>query len=262
MMTDFPGWLLICIPVSCLIVVGFILSSLQTFLIKKALFQKSDIEIQADEEALRKHQQHMREKGLVIAPAVVVAAKVLEVRGTKHSRTFTLEYEVDVTLDNGSIIHAKIIDDYYRPSYEKTWNQMTSEHGRKFWVVFYSNDTSKMWIDHFGEVDYEVRQDHRRFEFNKIMNQNEELKLRGESAEAIITRVDDLELPYPKRDSCAMNLFFDVTPAAGTTFQAEGYSLMVTSAFEKYSVGKKVYVCFDPQNPKWAVLDTERNKSL
>lgn len=262
MMTDFPGWLLVCIPVSCLIVVGFILSSLQAFLIKKTLFQKSDKEIQVDEEALRKHQQRVREKGLVIASAVVVAAKVLEVRGTKHSRTFTLEYEVDATLDNGSIIHAKIIDDYYGPSYEKIFDQMTSEHGRKLWVVFYPNDTTRMEIDHFGEVDYEVRQDHRRFEFNKIMKQNEELKLRGESAEAIITRVDDLELPYPKRDSRAMNIFFDVTPSAGATFQAEGYSLIVTSAFEKYSVGKKVYVRFDPQNPKWAVLDTERNKSL
>ncbi|MBL8092409.1 MAG: hypothetical protein JNJ43_18900 [Anaerolineales bacterium] len=59
-----------------------------------------------------------------------------------------------------------------------------------------------------------------------------------------------------------MRLEFKVTPTSGPSFQSEGHFLIGDSAVEKYSVGKKVYVRFDPSHPEKVVLDSERNKSL
>jgi hypothetical protein len=38
--------------------------------------------------------------------------------------------------------------------------------------------------------------------------------------------------------------------------------LIVEASLQKYSVGRKVYVRFDPRQQQRAVLDTERNKSI
>lgn len=103
----------------------------------------------------------------------------------------------------------------------------------------------------------------RRAAFNKRTEGNDDLKIRGEQAEAVITRVDDLNLPYPLKNARAVhNIWFDVTPKTGFPFQAEGDVLIGEAAVEKYSVGKRVFVRFDRQNPKWAVFDSERNKTI
>ena len=74
--------------------------------------------------------------------------------------------------------------------------------------------------------------------------------------------MDDLDLPYPLKQSRGMRLYFDVIPQNGEPFRSEGDALIAEIALEKYSAGTKVFVRYDPQNPERAVLDTERNKSL
>lgn len=139
---------------------------------------------------------------------------------------------------------------------------MVSEHGRKIWVMYDPQDTSRAFLDHYDNQHEEVMLNYSRGEFNQLAESNEELKKNGEQAEAIITRVDDLNLPYPLKKSRAMHLYFDVTSKVGFSFEAEGYFLIGDSVTEKYSVGRKVFVRFDPLYPKKAVLDSERNKVL
>ena len=59
-----------------------------------------------------------------------------------------------------------------------------------------------------------------------------------------------------------MHLYFDVMPRDGSVFRAEGDVLIGDAALDKYSVGKTVYVRFNPNQPEWAVLDSERNRSI
>ena len=143
---------------------------------------------------------------------------------------------------------------------------MLTEHGRKIWVTYDPKDTSKAYLDHYDDDHESAMKERevngRRAAFNKRTEGNEDLKIRGEQAEAVITRVDDLDLPFPSKNSRAVHICFEVTPKAGFSFQAEGDVLIGETAIAKYSVGKKVFVRYDPQNPKWAVLDTERNRSI
>ncbi|MEY2819349.1 MAG: hypothetical protein RL275_2812 [Chloroflexota bacterium] len=129
----------------------------------------------------------------------------------------------------------------------------------KIWVTYDPNDPSQMTLHH-RDKDHDVAM--RMREFNKITKGNEALKQTGESAEALITRVEDLDLYYSTKKSKAMRIEFMVTPNSGPSFEAGGHFLIGDAAIQKYSVGKKVFVRFDPSNPAKAVLDSERNKSL
>lgn len=258
--------LLICSAVAMLVVlIAVLFGGLASKFFAKNILKKRDNDIYLAQETRQKYHQAIRDTGRVVAQAVVLTARVLNVQngGRRDAPHYhTLEYEVEVFPDQKSAFRTKITDEFFGQNYQIIGTEMVSQHGQKFWVVFYPEDTTKIKIDHFGEVDNEARLNFRRIEFNKLMAANEELKKYGEQSEAIITRVDDLDLPYPKRNSRAMHLSFEVTSVAGDKFQAEGDSLMVETSLKKYSVGQTVFVRFDPQNPKRAVLDTERNKAL
>ncbi len=139
---------------------------------------------------------------------------------------------------------------------------MISEHGRKVWAVYDPNDPTRAYLSHYDENHDEGTLNYRRGVFNTLTEGNEELKKTGVQAEAIITGIDDLNLPYPLKKGRAMHLYFDVMPRGGSAFRAEGNVLISDAALEKYSVGKTVYVRFDPRQPERAVLDSERNKSI
>lgn len=212
-----------------------------------------------EREKLEAEKQSLRENGGVLAPAIIVSAKS---KGVRDKRFVKLEYEVNVQPDGFLPFRAKFRDEVYRSGYSIFNYELMGEAGRKIWVLYDPNNTSRVYLDHYDEQHEEAILSARRAEFNKLTENNEELKKRGEPAEAVITRVDDLELPYPAKGSRAMRIEFKITPVSGASFASEGNFLIGDSAIEKYSVGKKVYVRFDPLKPENAVLDSERNKLI
>lgn len=196
--------------------------------------------------------------GGVMAPATILSARRIEGSKTDH----TVDFEVEVQPEDRSPFRAGYRTVISQRGYTAVGSELIGYAGRKIWVVYDPNNLSRVAFHHDDSQHEEFMLDRRREEFNKLTAGNEDLKKRGEQAEAVITRVGDLNLPYPLKQSRAVHICFDVTPKTGAVFQAEGDFLIGDAAVQKYSVGKKFYVRFDPQNPKWAVLDTERNKSL
>jgi hypothetical protein len=222
-------------------------------------------EIKTERAELKKNQDSIRDHGGVLASGVIVAARRVKSWGGRKDRSndsHIMEYEVDVTPENGLLFRTSFRDELYSRSYTMIGDEMITEHGRKIWVMYDLNDTSRAFLDHYDEKHEEAVLNHRRDDFNKLTEGNEDLKKTGEPGMAEITNVEDLDLPYPLKQSRAMRLQLNVTPNSGYSFQAEANILLGDGAQQKYSVGKKVYVRFDPKYPEKAVLDSERNKSL
>lgn len=226
---------------------------------------KQNKQLNAERAERRKFQEAIRDNGGIMAPGVIVAAKILKSWGGGKNRApngHILEYLVEITPENGSPFQTKINHEFDGGTYSSIFNEMTSEHGRKIWVVYDPKDPTRAYFSHYNEKHEEGMLNYRRGIFNTLTEGNEELKKTGVQAEAIITGVDDLNLPYPWKNGRAVHMYFDVMPRDGSVFRAEGDVLIGDVALEKYSVGKTVYVRFDPNQPERAVLDSERNKSI
>ena len=226
---------------------------------------KQNKQLNAERAERQKFQESIRDNGGIMAPGVIVAAKVLRSwGGGKHSSSSShvMDYEIEVAPENGLPFRIKTNEEFLGGSYTILMGEMISEHGRQVWVVYDPKDSTRAYLSHYNEKHEEGVLNYRRGIFNKLTERNEELKKRGVQAEAVIIGVDDLNLPYPLKKGRAMHMYFDVMPRAGTVFRAEGNVLIGDAALEKYSVGKTVYVRFDPNQPEWAVLDSERNRSI
>jgi len=266
-MPQYPAWWSFAFY-GCLIVLVLILIG-PGLILGIRLSKKFQQELQVERDERNKQNTSIFENGGVLAPAVIISArKVKSWGGGKNSppSSFVMDFEVEVTAENAEKFVTSFRNELYRDSYVMAANEMITERGKKIWVTYDPKDTSRAYLDHFDE-DHESAMkereiDIRRAAFNKLTSGNDELKASGESAEAIITRVDDLDLPYPLKKSRALHLYFDVRPAAGFPFQAQGDVLIVETSLQKYSVGKKIYVRYDSQNPTRAVLDSERNKYI
>ncbi|HNA90289.1 MAG TPA: hypothetical protein PK989_13320 [Anaerolineales bacterium] len=235
------------------------------FLLGFAIAKSVNKELNAEREERRKFQQSIWNNGGVMASGVVIAANVIKSWGGGKNRSadsYSMEYLVEITPDGGEPYRTKISHEYSGGSRTVVLNEMVSEHGRKVWVVFDPNDPTRAYLDHYDDDHEEGIVNYRRGKFNKLTEGNEELKRTGVQAEAIITGVEDLNLPYPLKNGRAMRLSFDVMPRGGTVFRAEAYVLIANTAHEKYSAGKMVYVRFDPTRPERAVLDSEQNKMI
>jgi hypothetical protein len=212
----------------------------------------------AENEALRK-------RG-VTAPAVVAFARTHMSRSPYGRKEIRIDYEVDVQPEGRTPFRQAFKHWSERRGYTAVAGQLVGEAGRKIWVTYDPNDPSQMIFEYYdeerGKIIEQQELDDRRREFNKRAEGNDDLKRRGEAAEAVITGMDDLNLPYPLKKSRAMHFRLDVTPQSGPGFRAEADALISDAAIEKYSVGKRIYVRFDPLDPKKAVLDSERNKSI
>jgi|GEM_PF-1863363 len=279
-MVDFFSWqaMIVYALIALIVLVYFgrsLLEDVQAFYISKQEKQKRLEEIEKIIDGISIYKESIFLDGGVLAPAVIVSANRVFSWGSGRIRgpfpSHLVDFEVDVMPEGATVFRTKLRNEVYRNetyknSYKIIGNEMVSEHGRKIWVTYDPKDPSRAYLDHYHE-DHETAMKEReitlrRVAFNKLTEGNEDLKLRGEQAEAIITRVEDLNLSYPAKNSRAMHICFEVTPKAGFSFQAEGDVLIGETAVKKYSIGKKVFVRFDLQNPKWAVLDTERNKAL
>ncbi|MCB0103301.1 MAG: hypothetical protein H6635_07105 [Anaerolineales bacterium] len=207
----------------------------------------------------------LRGRGIT-APAVVVSARHTVSRSPNGRKEMRIDYEVDVQPEGRVPFRQSFQHWTAQRNYATVLGQLVGEAGRKIWVTYDPNDPSQMIFEHYDEEHSKIIEqrdlDIRRREFNKQNEGSNELKKNGLQAEAVITRVDDLDLPYPLKQSRGMRLYFDVIPQNGEPFRSEGDALIAEIALEKYSAGTKVFVRYDPQNPERAVLDTERNKSL
>jgi hypothetical protein len=262
-MTEYSIWWTIG-GVACLIALGLAVVA-PGFILGFSLSRKLNQELKVERAERQKLQESIRDNGGIMAPGVIVAAKVLRSwGGGKHSSSSShvMEYEIEITPENGLPFRVKTNEEFLGGSYTILMGEMISEHGRRVWAVYDPKEPSRAYFSHYDENHHEGTLNYRRGIFNKLTEGNEELKRTGVQAEAIITGVDDLNLPYPLKKGRAMHLYFDVMPRDGTVFRAEGNVLIGDVALEKYSVGKTVYVRFDPNQPERAVLDSERNKSI
>jgi hypothetical protein len=183
--------------------------------------------------------------------------------GRKERR---IDYEVDVLPEGRAPFKQSFQHWTERRGYTAIMGQLVGEAGKKIWVTYDPNNPSQMIFEHYdqehGQIVSEQELNARRAEFNRLTEGNEALKKTGEQAEAIITGVDDLNLPYPLKKGRAMHLYLDVIPRSGAAFRAEADVLIADTALEKYTVGRMFYVRFDPRQPGRAVLDSEMNKSM
>lgn len=210
------------------------------------------------------------EEGGLLAPGVIIAANRLSSWGgtNKHQNhnVHLIDYEVDVFPPDDVPFRTKFREQIFRDGYHIKDGQMISEHGLKIWVTYDPKDKSKAFLDHFDaehESAMKTREmDFRQMKYNLIFEENEKIEKQGQQAEAIITQIDDLQLPTSLIKSRSMHLSLDVNIGTGVNSQMECYALIPEASLPKYTVGKRVFVHFDPQNPKRAVLDEKRNKSL
>lgn len=265
------GAIVLCVVVP--VAIWFFIYGLPEFLVDKMLWNKIDNSHKAEEEAENEEQKYLLElleRG-VIAPAKILSVEALgQHRKRGDDAKSRVVYEVEVMPEGQPsfkgrfelwipVAYSETSSKHSASKYEVFDAIEAEKADPKIWVVYEPNDPSQMTLHH-RDKDHDLAM--RMREFNRITKGNEYLKQTGESAEAIIIRVEDLDLPYPAKKSRAMRIEFDVMPTKGAKFQSEGNFLIGDGAIQKYSVGKKVYVRFDPQKPEKAVLDSERNKSL
>lgn len=207
----------------------------------------------------------LRKRG-VTAPATVVSARTIMSRSPAGRKEIRIDYEVDVQPEGRTPFRQSFQHWEERRGYTAIAGQLVGEQGRRIWVSYDPNDPSQMIFEHDDKEHEAILKERelesRRLDFNKLAELNNEIRKSGEEAEAIITRVEDLNLEYPLKGSRAMHLWFDVMPRSGPTFQSETDALIANTALGKYSAGKKVHVKFDPRNPGRAALDGEKNKSI
>ncbi|MBI3170382.1 MAG: DUF3592 domain-containing protein [Chloroflexi bacterium] len=207
----------------------------------------------------------LRKRG-VTAPAVVVSARKGMERNLYETHELRIDYVVDVQPEGRPSFRQSFQYWSERRGFIAIAGELVGEAGRKIWVTYDPNNPSQMIFEHYEEEHQKIigqqELEARRLEFNKLAQINDEIRKLGEGAEAVITKVDDLDLPYPLKGSRAMRLYFDITPKSGAVFQSETYALITDTALGKYSVGKRIYVKFDPRKLERVALDSEKNKSL
>lgn len=81
-----------------------------------------------------------------------------------------------------------------------------------------------------------------------------ELRQRGEEAKAMILTAQDMNIRVEGGGSM-FRMTLEVTPRVGEPFKAETQAAIGDSAREKYSIGRMVYVRYDPSNKAQVALD-------
>lgn len=223
-------------------------------------------EIERDERDINK--LTILENGGVLAPAVILSAKrVMSWGGVRRNHTkdtnHLVDFEVEVSPKSGVPFLTKFREEIMPNGYQIIDNEMVSEHEKKIWVTYDPKDISKAYLDHYEEDHEAEMKAHgmnlRLSLFFRLSERNDYLVKSGEQAEAVITRMDDVNLLYPMVKSRGIQFYLDVKPKSGVVYQAEVKALILEGSLQKYSVGKIIYVRFDPLRPERVILDRKRN---
>jgi hypothetical protein len=206
--------------------------------------------------------------GGVIAPATILSARRVRSWGgsrSTHSKdtNHLIDFEAEVSPNGEAAFHTKFREEIMPNGYQIIDNEMMSEHGKKIWVTYDPKDISKAYLDHY-DADHEAEMkahgmNIRLALFFRLTERNEYLAKSGEQVEAVITRMDDVNLMYPMVKSRGIRFYLDVKPSSGVAYHAEVKSLIPEASLQKYSVGKIIYVRFDPLKPERVILDRKRN---
>jgi len=194
--------------------------------------------------------QSILNSGGVIAPASILF--VTRKQGDKYANI--IDFEVEVQPEGGVPFKASFRDVVGREHFSMFGGKLVGHSGRRIWVAYDPSNLSRVVLDHFDDQNELMLLNQRITEFNKLAEANEGIKARGEEAKAIISRVDDLNLQYSSQNARAMRLFFDVMPGSGSAFKSETNAWIGEASLEKYSVGKSVYVRFDPHKTEISAL--------
>ncbi len=194
----------------------------------------------------------LRKRG-VTSPAVVVSARKNMSRSPFGRKEIRIDYEVDVQPQGQPSFRQSFQNWTTKTSFTAINNQLVDEVGRRIWVTYDPNDKKQMIFEYYDSEREKIlaqkEWNSRRASFEKQEKQNQALRNDGEEAVATILEAEDLGLAYQWENAVSMRLKFEVTPKSGSSFHAETQGLIGTASLEKYSVGKKVYVKFDPREP-------------
>lgn len=204
--------------------------------------------------------------GGVLAPAVVVRATTHGGRSSVDGEYLKIRYTADVYPHGAAPFRAEFVHWSPRRNHTAIMGELQGEAGRQIWVTYDPANPADM-IFEYDEHERVARAreadlDARRSAFNAAAEPLEPLRQQGVAAVAVIVHVEDLQLPYPRRDCTAVHLHVDVTPNGGGTYRAVIPSLISTGSLGKYSAGRQVHVRLDPRDPSRVVLDSERNRAL
>lgn len=209
------------------------------------------------------------DNGGVLAPAVILSAKrVMSWGGSRNNHTkdtnHLIDFEAEVSPNGEPSFHTSFREEIMPNGYHIVDNEMISEHGKKIWVTYDPKDISKAYLDHYEEEHEAEMKAHgmnlRLALFFRLSERNDYLNKSGEQAEAVITRLDDVNLNYPMVKSRGIRFYLDVKPKSGAVYQAEVKALIPETSLQKYSVGKTIYIRYDPLKPERVILDTKRNR--
>jgi hypothetical protein len=207
----------------------------------------------------------LRARGIT-APALVVGATMHQERRSEAGHQIRIKYTVDVHPPNAVPFRASFHHWADRRGYTTMLGELQGEAGKHIWVTYDPADPTQM-IFEYEEAERAAKEaeallDARRLEFNALAEPLDALRTTGTPAEAVVVQFEDLQLPYPRRQSTAVRLHVDVTSPGGDTYRAVIPGLFATSAFAKYGEGRRVFVRVDPLDPQRVVLDSERNANL
>lgn len=207
----------------------------------------------------------LRARG-VLAPAVVVSATTHTGRKSVDGEYIKITYVADVYPQGGQPFRSEFVHWSERRNYTAIMGEIVGEAGKQIWVTF---DPSKP-TDMMFECDEQQRVARwhaaelqaRRDAFEAAAKPLEKLRDRGAEADAVIVHVEDLQIPYPGTNGMALQFHLDVTPNGGAPYRTVVPAIVATASLSKYSVGRQVYVRFDPQDPRRVVFDGQRNRAL
>ena len=121
-------------------------------------------------------------------------------------------------------------------------------------VRFDPNDISKVAIESLGGGMPSANFEQIQTALQKQDQYYEQLRKTGEEAQAKIVTATDMNMRVG--DNGAMVRFtFEVMPYSGEPFQAESQAAIADSSRYKYSVGKTIYVRYDPANKAQVAID-------
>lgn len=189
----------------------------------------------------------------VTEPAVIVSASNMYSSGGGKNRpanTAHVKFDVEIQPVGQSAFRATFNDvlpirdrDPFFPGERKDLA------GVKIWVTYDHNDKSKMVLDHFDSNHDKAM---KRKEFDKLEKRNAGIRRTGIEALAKIIETEDLELTNAvERDHMkvkSMRLVLDVKPQNAPSYRAETMGMIAAASLHKYSVGKKVYIKYDPND--------------